>query len=391
VDYLVKKGKTIFITGLHRTIDNGELSLLLGFLEGLKQTASEEPIALRIFCDYDGLDVDRIKESTADYSFKVIPVVFRWPWLEFVLPLFRLTSYFFLIRESDFVVHLGADGFSDESHHPPLSVIHHSLQLLMAHFLGKPTFILSSNLGPFNSSFSKRLGAFTLKRTNGITIREGHSALFLKELGIKNFVMAPDIAFLINGSNRFLRSVGCSPCASIVVNYHIPKKFPKYVDTMASVVDLLCEKGFHVFIIPQIVYGKFNEIPLTKAIYQKSSKKEHVTLVEALLPVDMTQIFRCSKIVISSKYHSSILALTTRTPTICLSYHYKVKDLYDMLDLPECVVELTSDTDLFLADVSKKVDSFADGSLQKKIDSSLDRAKKDSILNMSIIQETVNF
>ncbi len=376
----------MLITGLHGTIDNGEFSLLLGFLEGLKKTAPKRPLVLRIFCDYAGVDTSRIKKSAANYSIKVIPTVFIWSSIRFALPLFRFPSYFFLILKSDFVVHLGADGFSDNARYPPLSTMHHALQLLMAHFLGKPTFILSSNLGPFKSSFSRQLSSFTLKRMDGITIRCGHSELYLKQLGITDFVTAPDLAFLVEENNVELRqTVGCSPYASVVVNYHINKKFPRYIEVMGSVVDLLCDKGFHVFIVPQIVYGKFNELPLAQAIYQKSCKKERVTAVETLSPLEMKQIFRCCKIVISSKYHSAILALSTRTPTICLSYHYKVKDLYVMLGLHDCVIELTSDTGLFLVDISKKIDSITDGSLQKQINSSLDGAQNDSMRNLSVI------
>jgi hypothetical protein len=56
-----------------------------------------------------------------------------------------------------------------------------------------------------------------------------------------------------------------------------------------------------------------------------------------------------------------------------------------MLGLHDCVIELTSDTGLFLVDISKKIDSITDGSLQKQINSSLDGAQNDSMRNLSVI------
>lgn len=352
------KERRILITGLHRTIDNGEFSLLIGLVEGLKRLeVSFSNFHFWMLCDY-WVDEERIRKAFSKYAVKITPIKMICPTrMYFLLPILRILLYIPLILKSHVVIHLGADGFSDEAAGGALSTIYHGLQLLIANLLRRTVIMLSASIGPFKTSFTRSYALFVLKRISCLTVRKGSTELYLKKLGL-NVTPVSDLAFLLPDSDQHLNESLPSykkTLASLVVNWHIWKRFPRYVDAMALIADHLCSKGFYVLIIPQIIHGKYNEVPIAEAIQRQTTCKDNVEVVRELLPLDMKKLFRQSKIVISSKYHSSILSFSTLTPTITLNYAPKVKDLHEMLGLENFLVELTPNYNSFTNNLLEKI------------------------------------
>jgi len=383
---------TILITGLHRTVDNGEFLLLIGLVRGLEREFSDHKFRIYLLCDYGRVDEIRIKKALLNCNNIEVKVIYPLG-TQYILPILRIALYIPLILKSHIVIHLGADGFSDEAAGGPLSTIYHGLQILIAHFLRRPVILLSATIGPFKTSNTRSYALFILKRVSGLTIRQGSSELYLKELGLRNFIPVADLAFLISNSKSAVAPTkGKSsfyerPLASIVVNKHIYNRFPKYIDAMALVVDRLCDKGFNVLIIPQIIHGKYDEIPIARAIQRKTVHKNNIEIAENICPSDMIELFHRSEIVVSSKYHSSIISFLTLTPTITLNYHPKVRDLHEMLDVSDCLVEITRDYSAFLAELLEKIETVLNkkGVIRNKIENNLSMCIVRSIKNIKLI------
>lgn len=137
--FSIDSWKVIKNTELHRTIDNGEFSLLIGLIEGLKNKSSNVPLQVFILCDYDQIAKRRISKTIFPLkTIRIIPIGISPPkTLSFMLPIVRLALYIPLILKSKIVIHLGADGFSDEAVGGCLSTFYHDLQILIARFLKK--------------------------------------------------------------------------------------------------------------------------------------------------------------------------------------------------------------------------------------------------------------
>jgi polysaccharide pyruvyl transferase WcaK-like protein len=389
--------KRILITGLHRTVDNGEFSLLIGLVEGLKRSGVKlSSFHFWMLCDYCWIDEERIKKALSKYAIKITPVKVICPIrVHFLLPILRIMLWIPLILKSHIVIHLGADGFSDEAAGGALSTIYHGLQLLIANLLRKPVIILSASIGPFKTSFTRSYALFVLKRISGLTVRKGSAELYLKKFGL-NVIPVADLAFLLPDSNQHLNENLPSyrkPLASLVVNWHIWKKFPRYIDAMASIADHLCSKGFYVLIIPQIIHGKYNEVPVAEAIRRQTTYKNNVEVVKGLLPLNMKELFRQSKIVISSKYHSSILSFSMLTPTITLNYAPKVKDLHEMLSLENFLVELTPNYNSFTNNLLEKIEIALKQAdvIQNQIRKNYMLCLKLSLKNIELITNHINY
>lgn len=355
------KKVTLLITGLHRTIDNGEFLLLIGLVDGLRKEVTSRSSNLRlilyIICDNGYKDISRIQRVISNdktcsiYPIKVVcPKRLRW-----FLPILRIMLYIILILKSDLVIHLGTDGFSDEAVGGPLSTLYHGLQLLTAHFLKRPVLLVSSSVGPFKTPYTRYYATFVLRRLDGITVRKGSSEKWLKILGLtdQQYISVADLAFLSGHNFNCNRK---ELLASVVVNAHIARQFSKYVDAMVFIADRLCERGFNVIIIPQIIADKYNEISIAREVWNRSMYKEKIKVLEESLPSDVEEIFHYSKIVVSSKHHSSILSFLTLTPTLTINYSPKVVDLHEMLSINDCVVNLMSNYSEFVAHLSEKIE-----------------------------------
>lgn len=309
--------------------------------------------------DYGKLDENKIRFSIHNDP-KIKVVQSETPHIQNIklLSLIRLLMFLPLIKQSDLIVHLAADGFSDKAIDGKMSTLYNSALLLIAKFFRKPTFLLSANIGPFSSRPSRFLGLLALKRVDGVSVRQGSTERYLKQVGFRNFSPVADLAFLVEENSTLPRlpdSAGL-PYASLVISYHMLKSVPNYINILTEVVDGLCQRGFFVIIIPQITHGRFCEVLLAEKLSCRVERKKQVMVLPDLLPSGMKYVFKNSKVVISSKFHGSVLSFSADAPTIGLDYSPKMKDLFGQMNMTDCLVSLVNDWDDLVSVILQKID-----------------------------------
>ncbi|HAG08393.1 MAG TPA: hypothetical protein DCK87_02325 [Desulfotomaculum sp.] len=356
----VAKTNKIMITGINGFSDNGEVALLIGAIENIKNAVPDSHFYMGSIFDNDKTRLRQVfpycheQIELVEPIFKNIKII---PW--YLNVAFLLIKYPFLYSKADIVIHLGADGYSDQSTGGPLSTLTHSYQLFLGYIFRKPVILCAVTVGPFNFSWSRKLVKFVLDRVSFITPRESVTLNYLNELEVKSpMSLVSDLAFLMNPASKkrvdfILNEKGLlngKPLACLVPSDIIYKKISGsqnektkheiYIKAMADVIDYLTNKGFEVILIPQVVHGKHDDVKIIQKIYNKTKQKP--TLIDkGLTPQEIKGVLgRCS-ILVSSKMHSAILATSMGTPTVIIAYGSKVHGIIgSMLKQEDYIIDL---------------------------------------------------
>lgn len=355
-----EKAKKIMITGINGLSDNGEVALLTGAVESLKNTVSVAKFYMGSIFDNDNA---RLKQVFPNYHeqielikplLKNIKII---PWYLKVALL--LIKYPLLYPKADIIIHLGADGYSDQSTGGPLATLTHSYQLFLGYIFRKSVILCAVTVGPFNFLWSRKLVKFVLDRVSFITPRESVTHNYLNELKVRSpMSLVSDLAFLMEPASEkrvdsILNEKGLlngRPLACLVASDIIYKKISGsqdektkheiYIKAMADVSDYLTNKGFEVILVPQVVHGKHDDVKIIQKIYNKTKQKP--TLMDKdLTPQEVKGVLGKCSILVSSKMHSAILATSMGTPTVIIAYGSKVQGIIgSMLKQENYIIDL---------------------------------------------------
>jgi polysaccharide pyruvyl transferase WcaK-like protein len=273
-------------------------------------------------------------------------------------------KYFFVCPKCDLVIHLGTDGYSD-IHLPSrilswLSVVSHSYQLLLGRIWGKPVIAASMTIGPFERPSSRWMARTAMNNVDFLTVREEKSFQYLKQLGIKSPVyLVSDLAFLMDGVDQdkvkevLVRDKIPTEARLAVVapnllhwqisspNYGKTEQNP-YVKVMADVVDYLHDRGLHVILVAQTTGYKHSDMETCLQIQKLSQVNPPIIDNTQHTPQEVKGIMQACDIVVSSKLHAAIFAISAGTPTISIASQYKINAIIgDVLGLHDSIVHFT--------------------------------------------------
>jgi len=273
--------------------------------------------------------------------------------------------------------------------------------------LKKPIIIYGEGAGPFRSKFGKFISTLFFKRCAYISVREKVSLKHLVNLGIdrKKIHLVADSAFLLRPSTkefnyrkRKKRLIGIS-VSRLVSTYGFSCRNEEGKNTSlfeftAKLIDWMIENlNANIIMIPHVIQVGRDDYQTARDILKKVKNKKQVTILSKDL--DATEfkkaISHCD-LVIASRMHASIAALSTYIPAISIAYSHKTKGIYDSLGVTGLIIDI-KDLDWRITDKIQEVlanSSKIKSQLKKKIVSTKKLAEKPSFEVARLLEQEDN-
>lgn len=280
------------------------------------------------------------------YGVKVV-AFFRAVWLPFVALLRRFTGILIgpalakdvirTLEQADIIVDIWGIAFSDAI---VSNTFRHNLaggfNFVLGKMLGKPIIKYTASLGPFchkwNRIFSKLyLGNFA----DFILARDKTSYQYIKELGIKTpMLTVPDTAFLLqwrecDESRHYATIRKENPLIGLSISFQVRNRArdgASYLRTMEDFVKYLIEKySAHIVIMPNELSETANDdTRIGKEICDKvNDGRCELLYIDNLLAQEIKGVIGQCDVIIASRYHTIVAALSLGIPTLAIGWHHK--------------------------------------------------------------------
>jgi polysaccharide pyruvyl transferase WcaK-like protein len=245
-------------------------------------------------------------------------------------------------RRADAVLSVGGDNYTTD--YSPFPAYYLDL-LKYAREQGSKGVIWAATVGPFDDPEVRGKVLEVLRDTPLITARESLTVEYLASVGLTDNVRAvADIAFLLEPApSQAALSYGIEPgqkwlgiCASSMLWRYVSEEgthdrsaaLPAFIDWVVE------EPGFSVALIPHVVDTRLgapesrNDREFLRQVAERVKRRDRVVLVDAPLRAAETKyVISCCRFFIGSRTHSTISALSSRVPTISLSYSMKSRGI----------------------------------------------------------------
>lgn len=324
-----------------------------------------------------------------------------------------------------------------------VSLIEHSMDILLGVFLKKPVIIWAQSLGPFRSRLTSRLARFVLNRVALITVREEISRSHLRELGVSvpAIHVTADSAFLlepaaeerakeilskagVNGSDRpiigvtigwsnrisetnttwYLRPIkSIFQTSSIIlpesvfefarrqINHFRGRDISGYpkVREVAQIVDYLVEElDATVVLVPHDYNPGADDRILLGEILQRANQRNRVRLLtgDYSAPEIKAVIGQCD-LFIGGKMHSNIAATSMCVPTVAIQYSHKFYGIMRLLGQEKYVCDK-----LIAEEVKSKVDqAWSDRErIRAELEANIGIVKEQALYNAKLVADLLN-
>lgn len=259
------------------------------------------------------------------------------------------------LAQSDVVVSKGGNFLWDKGKGIPGFTLHLH-QILLSILLRRPTVIYAQSIGPFVRPWTYRLLKPVLRRVDLILLREPCSLEFTSDLGGTQVRLTADEAFLLPAitdeqAQQLLRANGVEGECTVgftVRDWFYPfspdptEKQRKYIESMAALADWFIEqRSATVFFVPHLVgFWGVDDLEVTQKIVNRTSHKERIHILGTLTAEEIKGILGEADIVVGTRMHSNIFALSEGTPCLVISYLPKSTGIMRMLGLEEWLVPI---------------------------------------------------
>jgi len=234
--------------------------------------------------------------------------------------------------------------------------------MVLAELCGKPLYIFPQSIGPFKRQSEKWLTRFIFNHARIAMLRELTSLNYLVEIGVSASVcrFVPDTAFAFVGdppaaAEEWLRSIGIDPFVErpllgiSVMNRSIQDPTFKnqfaYVEALCLVaVKFIEEHGGRVLVFSQTwgpsVYE--DDRPITKQLVEHLCELgvPASAVMTPLPPRLLKALYGELDLLIGTRMHSNIFALSQNVPTIAVGYMHKTLGIASSLGLEEWVIDI---------------------------------------------------
>jgi len=212
-------------------------------------------------------------------------------------------------------------------------VIGDSLFLFIGKMYGKKTVKSTSSFGPMDSKMNSKCARYAIKHLWDVVVaREVKSKEQIdKHVRCKKQIyVAPDMANYMKYSpdSRVTKCIGISVSHQIIKQW---KSSDDYLNCIAVLCDYIVENTeYNVILIPnEFQDGVYNDIDVANEIYELLKNKVNVSIldVKKMLNSEIKNVISSCDVIVSSRYHSCVAALSSGVPTLVLGWHYKYDEL----------------------------------------------------------------
>jgi polysaccharide pyruvyl transferase WcaK-like protein len=238
-----------------------------------------------------------------------------------------------------------------------------------AHGAGVPFVLTPQTIGPFQNALSKTIGRHTLRTASLVMARDSESACAAERLGQRADVLTTDVVFALAVPQP-------APPRDVVINISGLLRQPSphvnhvaYRRVVRSIYDRLVHEGRSVSLLAHVMPSDNtdDDVPAVQAF-----RAEHASEAEVLLPRSLTEvrsILAGAVLVIGSRMHACLNALSVGTPAVPLAYSRKFAPLLSDLGWPH-VVDLRCDEE----DATNRVAALAMMDLKAEVPEVVERA-----------------
>ncbi|MFB3885580.1 MAG: polysaccharide pyruvyl transferase family protein [Thermodesulfobacteriota bacterium] len=254
-----------------------------------------------------------------------------------------------------------------------------SARLLIGILLDKPVAKFTQDMGPFNNRINKYLARYVLNRLDFILARSQVTKRYVEELGVTRPVFVhPDTSFVLDPAPReqiaaimLVEKLDRRPLVGIVVSRQIDRRASlvekldkvsqnSYSIIMARLADYLIEEkdALVVFIPNEIALPEaagYDDLFVARKVCEIVNNKGMVRLLtKEYNAQELKGLLKECDLVISSRYHSAIAALSTGTPCLVVGWGFKYTEPMELVGQDEYVFNFVGIT---FEEVREKVEA----------------------------------
>jgi colanic acid/amylovoran biosynthesis protein len=261
------------------------------------------------------------------------------------------------IKKCDIVVSYSDENFKEGTFFLPFNVYwiltwwtmlaSKAWDVLVARFCSKPIVMFPNSVGPFNTVIGRLLSRLALNSCSLIIVREPISDRLVQSLRVKTpKILTFDTTWLFRSTINTGFEGNSHPCIGVspgIYSYVFSEsEIERHVTSYAEALDKAIEKlGFSVVFLPHYVSGfRHDDLEISRMILQKMKNKNRTRIVKIERAEEFKSLLDKMDLVISSKMHPAVLALSGHVPTLCVAYDHKQTGLFESLEMNKCVIPL---------------------------------------------------
>jgi colanic acid/amylovoran biosynthesis protein len=254
----------------------------------------------------------------------------------------------------------------------------HDLAALAAYFRARnvPVILLPQAFGPFRHDDIRASMQRVLQHATLVYARDQQSLEYLGELGASKarVMLAPDITLFYSGEPS-LHATGAEPYACVVPNMRVLDRGRKgwadrYLPDFVQIARRLAQRGLAVRVVVHDASGE--DAALARRCVEDAALPA-VRLVEERSPLALKRLLGGSMLVVGSRYHSLVAALSQQVPAVAVGWSHKYEMLFRDFGLQDFVFTSADESvDVLLERVTTLTDTAANAAYRREIGRRLD-------------------
>jgi polysaccharide pyruvyl transferase WcaK-like protein len=259
------------------------------------------------------------------------------------------------INKSDLVISCSDENFKETASMLPLNVywvftwwsmlFERTIEIMVAKSLGKPVVMFPNSVGPFRTWIGRFLTRLALDNCEAIIIRDPISYEIINSLRIKSRkFLTSDMALLYQPKTKATQETVNRPAIGVcpgIYSFSIStKQIEKYVIEHARALDTAIERyKVHVYLLPHYVSGfEYDDFEISNMILNNMKNQKSVQILRVDNLENFKLLINQMDLIISSKMHPAVLAVSAHVPAISIVYDHKQVGFFKDLNLSEFVV-----------------------------------------------------
>lgn len=262
-----------------------------------------------------------------------------------------INNKFNAIYHSDIIIDISGISFTD--YFSNFNTLSHMFDFLYAKILNKPYFCFPQAFGPPNKFINKFAIKLCMPLANYIMPRGNISKGFIEELGItKNVKLITDLALSLDKcSDKLVYDIfkeenidyKNKKFVGITINTHLYNwSETDIIQIFAKFLDYITEKhDYEILILIHTLYtNSIDDSDIAEMVYKKSSNKSKIHIITGDYNAsELKGIISKCHILVGSRFHSMIAALSTGVPILVIGWSHKYKEILDLFEMGEFIVD----------------------------------------------------
>ena len=273
------------------------------------------------------------------------------------LKTFYRSEVFSLMKNSDLVISCSDENFKEAASLLPSNFywimtwwtmfFQRTFEITVAKFIGKPVIAFPNSIGPFKTWVGRFLGRLALGNCGYVLAREPISYEMANSLGIgSRKILTSDTALLFKTTKDTFSASFSHPVIGVcpgIYRYSLSDaQVRDYVSDHAKALDAAIERyGFNVILSPHYVsHLELDDSEICQLIFEKMKNKNRARIVVADGVEEFKSLLDHMDMIITSKLHPGVMAVSGYVPTLCIAYDHKQTGLFKLLDMEDCIVPI---------------------------------------------------